>query len=314
MIKLLKKILLYAFLIIISLELLVRLLHLAKDTPTRFVDEQKVEKWVPNQHGYSVTGNRRQNFSEYHINSSGFNSYREFTPTTDKVEIALVGDSFIEGFHQDYYNSIGKKIENRIPGIEVYEYGYAGYDLADQLHLISKNQEEFAKIDLIILGLNFKNDLTRPIYKVVESRLALESPKNKLIKKSKLLVYLNSIGVIPTIRGFVSKVIRGGKPSKSVSDNNKDENDHYDEHLINFKSLISTYSFNKEKSYFLIDETITPPRFLTYLDLNNFEYIKIGEPLKRSKLPVTLIYDRHWSDAGRQIVAQKISTTYSQHE
>jgi hypothetical protein len=47
--------------------------------------------------------------SEFHINNSGYNFYRAFTPSKDKVEIALVGDSFVEGFHQNYYNSIGKK-------------------------------------------------------------------------------------------------------------------------------------------------------------------------------------------------------------
>lgn len=113
--KLILKCGLYAFLLIIALEIMVRALHLSKDNPTRFVDEKKVEKWYPNQNGHSVTGNRRQNFSEYKINNSGFNSYREFNPTKEKVEIALVGDSFIEGFHQHYYNSIGKKIENKLP-------------------------------------------------------------------------------------------------------------------------------------------------------------------------------------------------------
>ena len=98
-----------------------RAFHLTKDYPSRYVDEFGVEKWMPNQNGMSVTGIRRQNFSEFKINKSGFNSYREFTPTEDKTEIALVGDSFIEGFHQHYYNSIGKKIENKLKLGEIYQ-------------------------------------------------------------------------------------------------------------------------------------------------------------------------------------------------
>jgi hypothetical protein len=94
--KLFLKSLLYLVLIVLVLELLVRIFHLTKDYPVRYVDKFEVEKWVPNQEGYSVTGNRRQNFSKFYINNSGFNSYREFTPSKDKVEIALVGDSFIE--------------------------------------------------------------------------------------------------------------------------------------------------------------------------------------------------------------------------
>ena len=133
----------YGLLILIGLELIIRGLHLTRDYPVRIIDDKRVEKWKPNQKGFSVTGNRRQNFSEYHINNSGFNSYREFNPTEDKREIALVGDSFIEGFHQDYYNSIEKKIESKIPEIEVYEFGYAGYDFTDQLHLVHVYKNEF---------------------------------------------------------------------------------------------------------------------------------------------------------------------------
>ena len=99
--KLFFKMCIYTFLILIVLEIFVRVFHLTKDYPTRYVDAFGVEKWAPNQNGYSVTGNRRQNFSKFNINSFGYNSYREFTPSKDKKEIALVGDSFIEGFHQD---------------------------------------------------------------------------------------------------------------------------------------------------------------------------------------------------------------------
>ena len=71
--KLVIKLGVYAFLILISLEVLVRIFYLGEDKPSRFVDESKVEKWKPNQEGYSVTGNRNQNFVRYNINSSGFN-------------------------------------------------------------------------------------------------------------------------------------------------------------------------------------------------------------------------------------------------
>ena len=79
--------------------------------PTRQVGSNGIYEWVPGQNGYTVYGNRRQNFSQYRINSKGYNSYREFTPAVDKFEIAIIGDSYIEGFHQDYFRYIGNKIE-----------------------------------------------------------------------------------------------------------------------------------------------------------------------------------------------------------
>jgi hypothetical protein len=305
--KLILKICLYVFLLAVTLEVFVRVSYLGRDIPNRFLDDKNVEKWEPNQNGYAITGNRRQNFSEYRINKSGFNSYREFSPSISKVEVALVGDSFIEGFHQHYYNSIGKKIENKLPGIEVYEYGYAGYDMADQLHLINAYKEQFDLIDIVILGLKFNNDLTREKYEVEGYRLALETPLLRFIKKIKVVVYARSIGFFTPIQNLLnkSKQILNKKvdkpPIKRIEDSLKHE-----KYIKNLEALISRYGFNKSKFYFLIDERITPDVFFDYLDNNNFKYITIGEELESSSKPTTLIYDMHWNNNGRSIVANKI--------
>ena len=248
--KLVIKTAIYFFLMLLVLEVIVRVFHLGKDTPARFLDTYEVEKWKPNQNGFSVTGNRRQNFSEYHINASGYNSYREFTPTKDKIEVALVGDSFIEGFHQDYYNSIGKKIENKIPKIEVYEYGYAGYDFADQLHLVNAYKEQFDLIDHVILGIKFSNDLTRGEYNVIKERLNLESPINRLLKKSKLLVYCKSIGILDPPQKLIYRIRKTLRPEQQNNGIDKTEalwiqRENEKKYLENFKSLVSKYGFDK---------------------------------------------------------------------
>lgn len=307
--KLILKCGLYAFLLIIALEIMVRALHLSKDNPTRFVDEKKVEKWYPNQNGHSVTGNRRQNFSEYKINNSGFNSYREFNPTKEKVEIALVGDSFIEGFHQHYYNSIGKKIENKLPGIEVYEYGYAGYDMADQLHLINAYKEQFDLIDHVILGIKFSNDLKRGKYDVVSERMKLEQPIYKLLRSSKLLVYIQSIGVFD----IPKRLINNFNKVKPNSIKEIDVSIKEDEYLSNFESLISFYGFDKSKFILLLDSETTSNFFINYLNKNNFKYIDISAEFSKTKRSTTLIYDKHWNNHGRDLVA-KIITSYFNKE
>jgi len=51
----------YLLLILLISEIIIRVFHLTKDTPNRFLDEHDVEKWVPNQNGFEVTGIRRQN-------------------------------------------------------------------------------------------------------------------------------------------------------------------------------------------------------------------------------------------------------------
>lgn len=313
--KILIKMFIYAVLLVIALEIWVRIFHLAKDTPTRYLDEYNVEKWMPNQNGYEVTGNRRQNFSAYHINASGYNSYREFNPTQENFEIALVGDSFIEGFHQNFYNSIGKKIENKLPNVEVYEYGYAGYDMADQLHLIDQYQDKFNLIDVVVLGLKYTNDLERDTYEVKSYRLALESPMNKLLKKSDLLVYMQSIGAFSSLTNFNQKLKNIYSETNEIPQDTNVENKSlgneeqalFKKYTANLESLMLLYGFNKEKLYFLLDETKTPKKFLEYLMFHELKYITIGAELKASAKSTTLIYDEHWNANGREIVAKKIA-------
>ncbi|WP_100611529.1 hypothetical protein [Confluentibacter lentus] len=313
--KLFFKIFIYSILILLALEVYIRVFHLTKDYPVRYVDEFGVEKWMPNQEGYSVTGNRRQNFSEYKINSFGYNSYREFSPSKDKVEIALVGDSFIEGFHQNYYNSIGSKIENKLNGVEVYEYGYAGYDLADQLHLISQYKEHFNLIDHVILGIKFENDLTRGEYHIVKERMALESPFNKALRQIKLLVYLNSIGILDTPKDLVKKLFSNNKekaPKVSKLEEDKQQKALEVEYLENFKSLIKIYGFDKNRFVFLLDSEKTPELFLNYLNEYDYKYIDFSKTLKKSKRPTTLIYDMHWNNNGRTLIAELITNYVKQ--
>lgn len=319
MIKLLSKIGLYTLIILLLLEGIVRVLHLAKDTPIRYIDEHNVEKWVANQTGYSVTGNRKQNFSKYKINNFGYNSYREFTPTDNKREIALVGDSFFQGFHQDYNNSIGKKIENSLPNVEVYEYAYAGYDFADQLHLINAYKKNFELIDYVVVYLNFEDDLLRSQYKISHDRLALQSPKNLILKKIKLLVYLKNIGVLDSPMSFVTKLMKlitgNNNPATSnISDIKKaqEKKEQTTEYINNFKKLVNIYGFNKTKFSLLLDSRKTPKNFLNYLNANNFHIIDYSKEFKTATAPTYLIYDQHWNNLGRTLIAKQITKNYQE--
>ncbi|XLS30760.1 hypothetical protein ACJD0Z_07990 [Flavobacteriaceae bacterium M23B6Z8] len=305
--KLFFKCILYAFLMLLALELWVRALHLSKDNPVRFIDNKKVEKWQPNQQGHSVTGNRRQNFSEYYINSSGFNSYREFKPTLEKEEIALVGDSFIEGFHQNYYNSTGKKIEKMLPDIEVYEYGYAGYDMADQLHLINAYKDQFDLIDHVILGIKFSNDLGRGTYAPIAARMKFEQPMYRLLRKSKLLVYVQNIGALDPIKNLLTSVLSWNSNKKSNQEMTQEAELVQDSiYLSNLKSLIATYGFDKDRFSFLLDSRNTSPLFLDFLREENINYIDFASEFEKAKRPTTLIYDKHWNNYGRELVAKAI--------
>lgn len=299
----------YTILILIFLEVFIRFFYLTKDYPIRFIDKYDVEKWLPNQRGFNVIGPRRQNYTEFNINKFGYNSFKEFLPAKNKTEIAIVGDSFIEGFHQNYYNSIGKKLELYFDNVEVYEYGYAGYDLADQLHLIHKYKESFELIDHVIIGLNYSDDLNRGEYKIIKSRMRLETSFYRVLLKSKLFVFLQTSGILQPISSLTlkaSSILKKNKFKNKTDSKQIDITQEFNNKVFNFENLIKLYGFDKNRFIFLLDSSHTPKIFLDYLNKKKINYIDFSQKLNNSKLPTTFIYDQHWNDHGRTLIAESI--------
>ncbi len=302
------KMILYTVLILVCLELITRAFHLYQQYPPYIMNDLDLEVNAPNQKGYYVTGNRRMNFVEYNINESGFNSYREFIPTKNDVEIALIGDSFIEGFHQNYYNSTGKKIETLLKDkVKVFEYGYSGYDLADQLHLISAYKEQFELIDHVIIYLKFYTDLERDTYKPNHYRVNLQNSLSFRIKdKSKLVAYAAGIGIFDPVKDLKDKLLGRSHLELEYIDDHASEED-TSRYLENFKTLMDTYNIDKNKTAFLLDSKKTSQLFLQLCDKMGYKYIDFGPALDKSNKPTTLIYDQHWNNNGRKILAKVIS-------
>ncbi|MFI0429051.1 hypothetical protein [Mariniflexile sp. HMF6888] len=307
------KIILYSILLFIKLEIIVRVFHLYDEYPQFIINDKNVKTYAPNQEGFTVTGNRVMNFAQYHINKSGFNSYREFTPSKNKTDIAIIGDSFIEGLHQNYNNSIGKKIEDKLNnGTQVFEYGHSGYDFADQLHLITAYKEKFDLIDHIIIYMKFENDLQRDYYEPdqywVDSQYFLTS---RIKKKIKLFDYIEDIGLFEPLRDFKGKLLElahGNTANNKTSDEAIEKNiaDNL-KYLENFKKLIEIFGFDKNKNTILIDSRSTNKSFLDYCDSMGYKYIDFGKAFEDSKIPTTLIYDMHWNNHGRNIIASVIT-------
>ena len=301
--KVILKVVLYTIILLVSLEILVRIFHLHNERPERYLDEYGVEKWISNQKGYSITGNRRQNVGEYRINNFGFNSvYDDYTVSKDSIEVAIVGDSFIEGFHQNYTNSISRKIEREIPEIKVLEFGYAGYNLSEEFNLIQSYNHLFKDIDKVIVYMRYTDDLTVGEYKV-SSRLSLNTPVNRLLKQSKLIVYAKDIGLFDPIKNKIAStinLIKRAKPNDNV-EVNKDSI-----YLANFKKLVKTYNYDKEKNVLLLDYSLCSKEFLEYLKRNDFESIDFSALFQNDSRPKTLIYDQHWNNLGRDIIADEI--------
>ncbi len=311
--KFILKSFLYLLLILLALEIFVRVFHLYTEDPPRFIDELGVEKRVPGSSGHSVTGNRNQNYSEFEINEFGFNSRREFNPSGDIYEVAIIGDSFIEGFHQDITQSIGAKIEKELPGVIVYKLGYAGYDLANQFHLIYAYKEQFRLIDKIIIYLNFENDLNRKVYEPNHQRIKLlSSSLFKIRDNIKLLSYSSKIGALETVKNLFTNTKKkeakvGFKTNKMLPDPEELAKRNL-QRLNNFKNLKGLYGIDRTKTAILLDSRKTSDEFLKYCQEEGIEIIDFADTFSNADRPTTLIYDWHWNDYGRSLIAGEIVT------
>jgi hypothetical protein len=300
---------LYLGLILVVLELLVRAFHLHADDPPKMIDEFGVEKRVPGSTGHYVKGNRRQHFTRFSINNYGFNSYREFEPTEEKYEVALVGDSYIEGFHQDYDNSLGKKIERRLPDVEVYEYGYTGSNMAYQMHLVNAYKDRFNKIDRIILYMKFKNDFDsyehETDYELIQM---LNTLPFRIRKNCKLWVYGSNYSMTLPIKNIAAGIWKGlnflrGRGNWEVAVSEMEVTLVADR-IENFQKLIATYGLDTQKTMLLLDSRVTNIQFLDFCEANGISYLDFSEAFQKAEAPVTLVYDMHWNDYGRELIAE----------
>ncbi|MFK7780114.1 MAG: hypothetical protein QM490_03110, partial [Candidatus Gracilibacteria bacterium] len=192
---------------------------------------------------------------------------------------------------------------NKLKDVEVYEYGHGGYDMADQLHLIHVYKDDFDLIDYIIIYLKFENDLKRSQYVLNHDYVnIMNSFRFRIREKIKLLRYIDRIGLFEPFRQIRSKLRNNENDKKNLKVDEKV----YLEYLDNFKTLIQTFGINKEKTAFLLDKNKTHKSFLDYCDQMGYNYIDIGAALEESKKPTTLIYDKHWNNNGRSIIASVI--------
>ena len=96
---------------------------------------------LPNSEGIWIKGGIREISSHYKINNQGFNSLKDYSNIDkNKISIAIIGDSYIEGFQVDVENSIGRILEvETLNSVEVHEYGRAGGNIVDFSQIFDQN-------------------------------------------------------------------------------------------------------------------------------------------------------------------------------
>lgn len=229
--------------------------------------------------------------AKYSINNNGFNSSKDyFFDKNLKSKIALIGDSFVEGFQVDVTKSIGRLIEDSKPNHEVYEFGLSGFNFFDYKELYQKyNLQNFKKVFII---LDIDDILTTKSEKVVFTKGI--DLKERIFRK----IYNN--GLFFKYLNFNHGIIRETQKISKI-----------------FNSISSGLDFSKKKQIPPFDinhfiksnqniELILKSKKDTLLKsfYPDLDFININEDLT----PIDFGFDKHWNLNGRKNVAKTIIT------
>ena len=279
------------------LEIILRSFGLSGDTmPTFIVNEDLVNK--PYAEGTYIKGGLAEIKGHYVINSQGFNSLKDYSKLADnKISIAIIGDSFIEGLQVDVEKSIGRLLEEQMESIEVHEYGRSGSNIVDYGLLYKKYIK--GKYDFVFVNLTDK-DL---IEKLPENMGKLESLTKmsfgrRVYENSYFIRYLNiNHGLTSKLNDLINKDFsRSLKTESSFSEKDFFEKVNYQALSLFDSSVIILYESEKLKQF------VKRPFRLKKLQIIH------------KRLPKDFGFDLHWNLNGRMNCAESIKNYIYEHK
>ena len=179
------------------------------------------------------------------------------------------------------------------------------------MHLAHTYKKQFELVDKIIIYLNYESDLSRGEYQPNYNRInMLNSTIFKIRDNIKLLAYGSKIGILEPLKRMVQGKAfnepESGFKTNDIELSEEQRAEVNEVRLQNFKSLVELYGFDNSKTAILLDSRKTSKGFMTYCKAQKIDIIDFSKAFENSKKPTTLIYDKHWNDHGRTLIAQKI--------
>lgn len=273
------------FVYLFLLEITTRIFDLSGHTlPKVSLNNNKLLR--PGAEGIWIKGGRSEIKSHYKINNQGFNSLKDYGVLDEnKINIAIIGDSFIQGAHGDVENSIGRILEAEIQNkVEVHEYGIDGMNIVDFSLIFTQSIKNRYDYTFILAS---DKDLLEKKASVMGkgNKIPKNSIMRKLYDRSSLIRYLNinhKLSVkIKKIFSFSDSLNKQQKKITAIDINVQ---------LI--KQFDSTCVFLYEKGK--LDTSL--------IKAFNIQYIEVVPLFK----PINHGFDIHWNLNGRKNCALAI--------
>ena len=217
--------------------------------------------------------------TKFRFNDLGFNSKLDFNQLNDSlVNVAFLGDSFVESYHVDYNNSLSSLMMEKHTNFQSFDFGISGYTINDYMDIYKKyNLENFKYIFLILS----QNDITNE-----RSRLKYNLEKEKyrnFYNSSHFFSYLNfNHKFFSTIRSIF-------RPKSNFP---------------NFKPVLdlNQKEFLNKKNIIIIPRDKETHRYLTINEIDKL--VKIRHNLT----PYNFGFDSHWNLNGRVNVINSLDS------
>lgn len=260
--------------LLISSEIITRVFNLA-NMPLKKIKKDGITLYEPYQSGTMVFGNFGDIRAKFNINPQGYNSLSDYNDSFEGFKYAIIGDSFVEGFHENVNKSIGKRAEKILPETQFHEYGRSGWNAHNYLQLCNNIANQYNKIFVICDTSDFMEN--HP-----EQHTINTSNIRKLVIKSRLFCYLYynrkaAAILVPKRLNYIAS------PSKNHT---------YEVRILPFQNKFPSNVVwvwrNSKETKLLSDNNIA---------------------IKHDLTPYTFgLFDDHWNSNGRQNAAETISS------
>lgn len=281
---------------ILSLEIIVRVFTLTGNQKiVTDIDGDKLLK--PGLVGLNVVGGLGEIKAKYSVNKQGWNSIKDYSELpSDKMNIAIVGDSYIEGFHVNVEESIGRIVESEMNNsVCVHEYGSAGANIIDYGLLFNKYIKD--KYDLTFIWLNSDDlSMSKPLFMGRVDRIPEITTTDKIIENIKFIKYLKVNQKIT--ENFSSVFLNLYR--FFLNDNNPKDDKKQNSYQFNQQTLEALSKFDSTVIFVYERQFIDT----NFLEFSSYPSLEIVHHLK----PVNFGFDVHWNKNGRQNFANTIKT------
>lgn len=279
---------------LVCLELLLRVFQFASMTmPQANVNGNKLGE--PNTKGINVKGGMGEIRALYNINNQGWNSTLNYkSEIRDSQKIALVGDSYIEGYHTSVLKSAGRQFEELYSDYRiVYEFGHSGGNIVDFSQIYEEyDLHNYFKVFVLITDKDLIEKKASFMGK--GKSIPTQSLVRDLYGASHLLRYLN------INHHFSERLIQ--VPSKPFRNQKVDFTKDFDVVKVNKDAL---NSFGENVVFLYEDGNLSPQA----MELINHPL----QPIIPIHLPDDCGFDKHWNENGRKNCALAMKAYLDTH-